>query len=337
MNPHFIQYTQTFFNEHSSWHEKREALIALQRLFVALGAEESVNRLDNQLHTWLPSGFAIHPVSAGVCMLEVGRTLAFTQALKAAITHRLQQQNGQTVQVLDAGCGPYVLLCLLVTPFFTPEEVQFTVLDIYQQNLDSAGTLVRALGVEAYFSEMLKEDASVWTIPPNKTIHIAISETMKSALYKEPQTAITLNIAPQLGHDGLFIPRKITVDLRMVNRPVRNEWLTSVHKQDAICYSDFETELGPILSLSAGTTREALEQAALATFTIPNNYDPGVHQLELFTTIELFGNISLTRKQSSITLPVPLEKHYETTIAAGSTLVFRHELSGTPGLRFVLG
>lgn len=336
MNPLFIQHTQTLFSDNSSWNEKRDALIALQHLFVELGAEESVNRLDNQLHTWLASGFAIHPVSAGICMLEVGRTLGFVQALKKAISDRLLQYPSKTVQVLDAGCGPYALLCLLVTPFFSPREIQFTVLDIYEQNLHSVRTLIKALDAESYFAALIEADAAVWQIPEDKEIHIAISETMKSALYKEPQTAITLNLAPQLAPDGMFIPRKITVDLRLVNRRVRREWMLQNRILQPADFKKFETELGQILTLSADTTRENLEKNELAEFTIPEQYDPEIHQLELFTTIELYKNYTLTRKDSSITLPVPLEKHYEPNIRAGSKLVFRYELNGEPGLKFRL-
>jgi predicted RNA methylase len=332
LHPEFLRLTNILFNEESTWHEKREAILSLHRLFVQLGAVDAADREDTEPHTWLASGFAINPISAAICMLEVHRTIGFATGLKNAIADRLQNHPGKTVQVLDAGCGPYALLCLLTTPFFNPREVQFTVLDVFRKNVNSIHTLLKSLSLENYFCSVLETDAATYQIPPGKEIHIAISETMKPALFKEPQTSITLNIAPQLPPDGVFIPQQITVDLRMVHRRLRNEWRRKL--TTTIDFAKFETVLGEVLQLSRNTMAADVEKKSLASLMIPENFNREWHHLELFTTIIVYKDLLLERHQSSITLPLPLEKHYENTMRAGNEISFWYELSGNPGLRF---
>lgn len=334
MNPEFYQQTEIALSDNSTWNEKRNALIALHNLFVTMGAADALDSFNEEEHTWLPSGFAINPVSAGVCMLEVNRTQSFVAALKEAITDRLKKHPGKTVHVLDAGCGPYALLCLLTIPFFTPQQVQFTVLDVFENNLSSVRKLVTELSVEPYFCETLLEDAAVYQIPTEKEIHIVISETMKSALFKEPQAAITLNLAPQLPAGGVFIPRKIDVDLRMVHRRLRNDWRRRIINIEDIDYSQFETPIGNVLTLSTDQKNGDLLHQNDSSFMVPEHFNPDLHHLELFTTITLYKDQLLTRYNSSITLPVTLIKHFEHSIEPGSILHFRYQLTGVPGLRF---
>jgi predicted RNA methylase len=330
----FLQLTDIFFSETSTWHEKREAILSLHHLFVQLGAIDASNREDTEPHTWLASGFAINPISAAICMLEVRRTIVFATGLKNAIAQRIKDHPGKTVRVLDAGCGPYALLCLLTTPFFSAHEVQFTVLDVFHNNINSIKTLVKKLSLENHFCSLLETDAATYQVPPGEEIHIAISETMKPALFKEPQTSITLNIARQLPADGVFIPEQITVDLRMVHRRLRNEWRRKLVAPTAKDHAEFETTLGEILQLTRYTKTTDVEKKELASFVVPITFHKEWHHLELFTTIVVYKDLVLERGQSSITLPIPLAKHYEDIIRAGNEISFWYELSGNPGLRF---
>jgi hypothetical protein len=224
---------------------------------------------------------------------------------------------------------------LLVTPFFTPAEVQFTVLDVFPKNLQSVHTLIRGLSLEGYFCDVLEADASTYQIPPEKEINIVISETMKSALFKEPQAAITLNLAPQLPADGVFIPGLIEVDLRMVHRRIRNDWRYRLIRPEEVDYTQFETPLGRIITLSASAQKNELLANPVAVFTVPEHFNRNHHQLELHTTINLYNEMTLTRYDASITLPVTLIKHYEHSISAGNKLSFWYELIGVPGLRYL--
>ena len=135
-------------------------------------------------------GLAISPTQAAMCAGEFQRTAIFLRGLHDAIAEAVGQQSSRPVRVLYAGSGPYAALAVPLMTIFPPEDVQFTVLDIHPESIASAKSVVRRLGLERSVESFIVADACEYTIPYDGIPDIILSETMSTALEREPQVAI---------------------------------------------------------------------------------------------------------------------------------------------------
>lgn len=161
-------------------------------------------------------GNAIGTFWAARCGREVFRTQRFSRALYTTVSDVLRRHK-KPVHVLYAGTGPFATLALPVMMLFTPEEVQFTLLEINPESIDVLKQVMDALDLHAYVKAIHQCDATQWQVS-SPDIDIVISETMYKALKAEPQVAIMLNLASQLPHDTIFLPEEITVSLSKWNK-----------------------------------------------------------------------------------------------------------------------
>ncbi len=158
------------------------------------------------------SGMAISVNEAARCLLDYRRTGQFLRGIHQAILDARDRYPGETIEVLYAGCGPYAPFLTLVAPFFTPEEVQFTLVEINGESLSVAQMLIREMELGAYLRESFHEDAILLKLPDPERFHILFSETMDAALEREPIVSILLNLLPQLREDVFVLPRNVIVE-----------------------------------------------------------------------------------------------------------------------------
>ncbi len=328
------QFVQALFSPTSSFAERRNSVHDMHQLFTSLGAINSLEEPGNLPdHLQLSSGRAIAPRQAGLCLLEPLRTRVFAEGLKDAVDDLLKQFPGKTIQVLDAGCGPYALLPLIAALYYHPQQVQFTVLDIFEENLSSAKTLINELGMGAYFSDFILTDATSWQWPGNDGPDIVISETMNKALEKEPQAAITLNLAAQLPAHGILLPQAVEVSLSKINAAEQNKCLTRVAAQGPD-RSLFEEDLGSIFILDKATSVASDTLHPLCSKVIPGDYEEAVHKIQYSTAITVYKNHRLQWSDCSLTLPLNLEPYSNKTIRAGDVLGFYYAMRPVPGIGF---
>lgn len=287
----------------------RGAAIRLHSLFSAISGlkDDSDNSADVQI-TLTPTGKAISPKDAARCIFDFARTSKFLRGIYSALLKLQKQFPDEMIEILYAGCGPFATLAVPLTTKFSSKHIQFTLVDIHNRSLESAKRIFQVLGVEDYIKDYIQADAVLYL--HTHPLHLIISETMQKALWKEPQVAITLNLAPQLRQGGIFIPEKITVDACFYDP--RKEILL-VPAEASTSFDSFENKririnIGQILELSARSTVQAGDKTSLppVRLNIPQSISEHLG-LMLSTKVEVFESIVLEEYDSGITYPHALK------------------------------
>ena len=268
--------------------------------------------------SFLPSGWAISPVQAGLCAREPYRSAAFIQGLALAVREQLDVSGGRPVRVLYAGCGPFALLALPVMAVLSATQVQFAILDVHAETLAYARDLIARLGLDSHVTQYICADAAAYRIPAAAMPDVIISETMNTALGKEPQVAILRNLHAQAPAAAL-LPAAVTVhlglDRRAPDEPCTDWGRVFALDADALCA--WQHEQGDSLPAASIRLPDVLEQAP-----------------RLLTRIRVHGDIVLGDHDCSLNLPLPLPG--KPSLAGGGMLDFHYRLGGQPGLAFCL-
>ncbi len=319
---------------------RREAAAALHALCAEMTSvhDETQNPLDVE-ETALPEGTALSPRDAARCVLDFARTAGFLKGVRAAIIEAQHRFPDQTLHVLYAGCGPFAPLMIPLTTEFRSAQVQFTLLDIHQRSLDAARKIVVTLGLTDFVRDYVRADAVSYQQPPESAPHIVVAETMQRALAKEPQVAVTCNLAAQLIENGIMIPQRISLSACLANL---NKEIVFTEDEASPETRRQRIYLGEIFELTAESSRRvrdwptAEEMAGARSspavrLRVPQ-LDDESYKLMILTDITVFDNIVIGEYDAGVTYPAVLDDVGR--IESGMELEFYYLTGERPGLRY---
>lgn len=324
---------------------KLSAATRLYSLFSSVsGLDEDSERIGDCDATRLPKGEAISPRDAAACLLDAARTSKFVRGLHAAVLEAQKRFAGATIEILYAGCGPFAPMAIPLTTRFSSAEIRFTLLDIHQRSLDSARLIFDTLGKGVFVRDYIQADAALYRHEASHVIHIVVVEAMQAALEKEPQVAITMNLAPQLCPGGIFIPEKITIGCYLCHPAKEFAGVVSgvrpAHSLSAGGGGSVRFNLGAVLELVAGhcgdllTTSKIVDARPSLTpklLKIPGEVESG-SCLMLSTVVTVFGSITLQEYESGLTYPKFLWDAGR--IQRGQLIEFAYQLADKPGFKY---
>ena len=289
--------------------------------------------------SFLDSGVAINPRAAAHCITDYRRSVVFIRAVNAAIITASERFPDTPIRILYAGCGPFATLLLPLLGNFKPGELAVHLLDIHQRSVDSVRQLIADFGFDDHCINIVQADASRYQHPG--TLHLIVAETMQKSLEQEPQFAITANLAPQLCPRGIYIPKKIEVQLCLahLDREVEIFKLLNRVDHEALVKAGRRYPLATVLTLlpkqAAAQLRAARPNESTGKLELkPTRIEiPSVEQLEffdalLFTRIQVFEHYQLSDYEAEISLP--RRCHELLPLKTGASCLVRYQLGNYP-------
>lgn len=277
----------------------------------------------NKTDIYLPEGKAIAPAWAAMCTRDFYRTRQFLRALTSAVRSMLTNRPGRPVHVVYAGTGPFATLALPLTTLFSPEELQFTLLEINPESVRLLRNVLDVFQADAYIRSIELADATTYRM--KEPAHIVLTETMQQALQDEPQVAVTRNLAAQLQPGGILIPQEVTISTGLFN-------VHNLLEINASC-SAYRL-LVPVFTLSA-RLQETINGSSFPeeVVDVPERCEEGFSQFCLLTEIHLFDDIFLRTGDSGLTQPKVLFASGPDGKFRPSRIGIQYVMDGKPGFR----
>jgi hypothetical protein len=308
---------ELLFQDHPG--KLRETAIRLYSLFTRItGIDRNSDLPEDSYDTFLSNGKALALNNAATCVLDYARTSKFLKGIYAAVNEARERFPGLPIMILYAGCGPFATLAIPLATQFSAGQIQFTLLDINLKSLESARHAFQAFGLGGYVRDYVQGDATSYVYDPPGSPHMIITETMQRALEKEPQVAITANLAPQLCQGGILIPEKINVDAYLCDLSKEFTMLPcGSDEADSSLEADrTRINLGRVFELTAENANGLLLTGGKDSLSgetrfpaIVIDIPAGINErldLMLFTKVTVFDSVVLGDYESGITHPVVL-------------------------------
>ncbi|WP_106791917.1 hypothetical protein [Aquimarina sp. Aq78] len=294
---------------HSSKENDAGLILDLYNFYAQFQTEE-----DNEGDITLKNGIALSKKHASDCIKDYKRTACFLRGIYKAISTCLQKFPNTEINILYAGCGPYAPLLLPLLSFFESKYIKATLIDINQSSIVVVKKIISELGYKTYISDITIADATQYKHNKNIPLHIIIAETMFHALTKEPQVAITQNLAPQLIEGGILIPEEISITLGysfFSKEPFLNQYNNTYHVANLINQNTKRKFVETLFSLTKSENKDIVDSSYFESkwYPIPKNYEE-TPDVCIYTYIKVFDTFQLQYEDSLITNPYCLTSLY---------------------------
>jgi hypothetical protein len=161
---------------------------------------------------------------------------------------------------------------------------------------------------------------------------------MQNALQNEPQVSISMNLVPQMVPGGFLIPQNIKINAVLMDPKKVTERLTNPDFGNQKYYHTlqtvFELNILTIVSQPVGNISAMSSYAFPEVIAeLPSDIDCAYNDLNLLTSIQVFGDVELTDYQCSLNLPKRLV-HLNREPATSNRIRFQYIISDTPGFKY---
>ena len=277
-------------------------------------------------------GLALSPTQAAMCAGEFQRTAIFLRGLHDAIVEVVELKSPEPVRVFYAGSGPYATLAVPLMTVFPPEKVRFTLLDMHPVSIASAKSVVRRLGLERSVEAYVLADACEYIIPGDAIPDVILSETMSTALEREPQVAIMRHLLVQ-APDAVMVPESVRVDAFLVDTSKEPDIVVPESAGSSTKCQPDRIPVGRVFELNTATIRSwaslSGDRLPAAAIRMPPPPEPSYRPF-LFTTIATHGEHVLRTHDSGLT--AIREITGIGNLSAGRSVQFHYRLGAAPCL-----
>jgi len=296
--------TDVILSQNTDYAILKDSLDKLTALFLS-ASKLNIDADVNATHLHLASGKAIGLKWAAMCIQDLIRTKQFMSGVNKAILDKQKTKTEDPIQILYAGSGPFATLVMPLITKFTPDEIQFTCLEVNPISVQSLKNVIDALDATAYFRAIHECDASQFQLPNEVAIDIVLIEVLQMALAREPQVAITYNLLPQLPKKVTLIPQEISLRIAVVNTKKEQEHMFAADPNKEI---DYLTEIAEVFKINKDEVLAKHKESNVLTF-VEKDIQFSKKQIDdnsaaaILTEIHVYDSFKLGLKDSGLTIP----------------------------------
>lgn len=335
----------TILNPDSSCESLNDAVEGIRKLFSDITGESAMSDMSNLSGRITPHGYSLDPMGALNCISDVLRTVKYMRGINIALKDLRNLLPDSIINIVYAGCGPFASLLLPLAATMNLSKMKMYLVDINLESLQNVRMLIQGLELSEEPFELICADASTFRFNSELSMHMLITETMYPALNKEPQVAITLNLASQLYENGILIPQEVIINA-FVSDPAVEFSEKDKNKRSTDFLDEIKsrrTSLGKVFSLGLTKINECKDENGEIDTAEIFKLEAGeiimpksVRQddaLMLATRIIVYKDIVIEEYESGLTAPFIYDKEYNKQ--PGAVLKFYYEISEYP--RFIIG
>ncbi len=293
--------------------------------------ENEITQSQKKSEILLSGGIALSSFDAAVCVDDYIRTARFIKGTYFAIQELQQKFPDQKINILYAGCGPYATILLPLLPLLSKEDIHITLLDINEYSITFINTLLIKLELNYYDIDVWQANAITYKYPQSKSLHLIITETMFQALTREPQVAVTANLAPQITEGGMLIPEEIKLSMAY-SFFAKEPFLQSGNA----AFDNLDTAPVKYMHQSKSNTLFSMNKNDNFSDKVSHHafkFESSLYELPkefsnhpdicIYTDIRIFNDITLGLAESYITNPYCVNSIYNLTDHKSFKLIYR--------------